>query len=316
MSSSIWVEDFRPRKVEDCILPERIKAQFRKMIEDNNVQNYSAIGSAGSGKTSSARALCEELNLEYMIINMSNESGIDTVRTKVVNFASSLSFRSNYKVIILDEFDYANRNSAQPALRGIIEEFAQNCRFILTGNYGNKIIDPLYSRCPPIDFNFTNEERLEMLKQFISRVREILNSENIAYDLRELADFCKESFPDFRRTLNVLQMNSKDGELKFSSLGSESTKKIDEIVSILSAKEFNFDACRTWVTQNVQANDGHLIRRAFYNRVKEFVKPEFLPAAVLTINQYDFKEASVVDKEINFVAFLIEFAMNVEFKGN
>lgn len=314
MSSSIWVEDFRPRKIDECILPERIKSQLRKMVEDKNVQNYSAIGSAGSGKTSSARALCEELNLEYMIINMSNESGIDTVRTKVVNFASSMSFRSDYKVIILDEFDYSNRNSSQPALRGVIEEFQQNCRFIITGNYANKIIDPIYSRCPPIDFNFTNEERLEMLKLFIGRVREILANENVAYDLRELAEFCKDSFPDFRRTLNVLQMNSKDGELKFSSLGSESTKKIDDIIKILSAKEFDFNACREWVTQNVQSNDGHLIRRAFYNRIKEFVKPESLPAAVLTINQYDFKEASVVDKEINFVAFLIEFAMNVEFK--
>lgn len=314
MSSSIWVEDFRPRKIDECILPERIKSQLRKMVEDKNVQNYSAIGSAGAGKTSSARALCEELNLEYMIINMSNESGIDTVRTKVVNFASSMSFRSDYKVIILDEFDYSNRNSSQPALRGVIEEFQQNCRFIITGNYANKIIDPIYSRCPPIDFNFTNEERLEMLKLFIGRVREILANENVAYDLRELAEFCKDSFPDFRRTLNVLQMNSKDGELKFSSLGSESTKKIDDIIKILSAKEFDFNACREWVTQNVQSNDGHLIRRAFYNRIKEFVKPESLPAAVLTINQYDFKEASVVDKEINFVAFLIEFAMNVEFK--
>lgn len=292
MSSSIWVEDFRPHKIDECILPERIKSQLRKMVEDKNVQNYSAIGSAGSGKTSSARALCEELNLEYMIINMSNESGIDTVRTKVVNFASSMSFRSDYKVIILDEFDYSNRNSSQPALRGVIEEFQQNCRFIITGNYANKIIDPIYSRCPPIDFNFTNEERLEMLKQFIGRVREILNSENIAYDLRELAEFCKDSFPDFRRTLNVLQMNSKDGELKFSSLGSESTKKIDDIIKILSAKEFDFNACREWVTQNVQANDGHLIRRAFYNRIKEFVKPESLPAAVLTFIANSIKNAT------------------------
>lgn len=315
MSNAIWVEDFRPHTVEECILPERIKSQFRKMLESGNVQNYAAIGNAGAGKTSSARALCEELGLEYTIINMSNESGIDTVRTKIVQFASSLSFRSAYKVIILDEFDYANKNSSQPALRGVIEEFMQNCRFIITGNYQNKIIDPIYSRCPIIDFNFTNEERLEMLKAFIVRVENILTNENIAYDRRELASFCKENFPDFRRTLNMLQMNSKNGELQFSSLGANSTTKVDEIISIISASNFSFDKCREWVVNNVQANDGHLIRRAFYNRVKDFVKLDSIPMAILTINKYDASESQVVDKEINFVAFLIEFAMNVEFKG-
>jgi hypothetical protein len=178
----IWVESFRPHTLDECILPERIKTRFRKMIESGTIQNYAAVGGPGSGKTSSARAMCEELGIEYIMINMSNESGIDTVRNKIVNFASSMSFTSSYKVIILDEFDHANKNSAQPALRGIIEEFQQNCRFIITANFQNKIIEPLFSRCPIISFDFTQDERTEILTQFIKRIQSILNEKGIAHD--------------------------------------------------------------------------------------------------------------------------------------
>lgn len=309
----IWVESFRPRTLDECILPERIKSSFRKMIETNNIQNYAAVGNAGSGKTSSARALCEQLNIEYIIINMSNESGIDTVRNKIVNFASSMSFTSSYKVIILDEFDYANKNSAQPALRGIIEEFQSNCRFIITANFKNKIIDPLFSRCPIIDFEFTPEERSEMLIQFIKRVEVILTSLSIVYDRKELAMFCKANFPDFRRTLNILQMNAKNGELQFSSLGSNSSEKIKELISCLHAKDFWL--VKEWVTNNTQGNDGHLIRRAIYDHLKEYVQGSSIPDAVLLINQYDYREAHVVDKEINMVSFLVDLMLAVEFKG-
>lgn len=307
----IWVESFRPHTLDECILPERIKTRFRKMIESGTIQNYAAVGGPGSGKTSSARAMCEELGIEYIMINMSNESGIDTVRNKIVNFASSMSFTSSYKVIILDEFDHANKNSAQPALRGIIEEFQQNCRFIITANFQNKIIEPLFSRCPIISFDFTQDERTEILTQFIKRIQSILNENAIAYDLKELITFCKSYFPDLRQILNTLQLNSANGELQFSSLGVTSTEKIDSLIAVLKKKEFW--PVKEWVTNNAQGNDGHLIRRAIYNNLKEHIKGHSVADAVLLINQYDYREAHVVDKEINMVSFLLELMMAVEF---
>lgn len=308
----IWVEDYRPKTVEECILPDRIKNVLRNMVKEKNIQNYSAVGLPGSGKTSSARALCEELGIEYLVINMSKESGIDTVRNKIVSYASSLSFTSDYKVIILDEFDYANKNSAQPALRGIIEEFAENCRFIITANYENKIMDALFSRCPPIHFEFTNEERSSCLLQYIKRVENILSENEISFDRIEVAKYCKNQYPDFRKTLKTLQLSSKDGELQLTSLGSNSTQKINELIGYLKAE--NFASCREWVVNNVQGNDGHLVRRALYDNLKSFVVDSSIPEAILLINKYDFQEANVVDKEINMAAFIIELMITLEFK--
>lgn len=308
----IWVEDYRPKVVEDCILPERIKNIFRNMVIEKNIQNYSAVGLPGSGKTSSARALCEELGIDYLIINMSKEGGIDTVRNKIVNYASSLSFTSDYKVIILDEFDYANKNTAQPALRGIIEEFAENCRFIITANYHNKIMDALFSRCPPIHFEFTKEERAECLIQYIRRAESILKENDIAFDRIELSKYCKRQYPDFRQTLKTLQINSVNNELQLTSLGSNSTQKINELIKSIS--EQNFAACREWIVENVNGNDGHLVRRVLYDNIKSFVKDSSIPEAILIINKYDFQESSVVDKEINMAAFVIELMSALEFK--
>lgn len=308
----IWVEDYRPKTVEECILPDRIKNVLRNMVKEKNIQNYSAVGLPGSGKTSSARALCEELGIEYLIINMSKESGIDTVRNKIVSYASSLSFTSDYKVIILDEFDYANKNSAQPALRGIIEEFAENCRFIITANYHNKIMDALFSRCPPIHFEFTNEERASCLLQYIKRVENILNENEVSFDRVEVAKYCKNQYPDFRKTLKTLQLSSKDGELQLTSLGSNSTQKINELIGYL--KDENFAGCREWVVNNVQGNDGHLVRRALYDNLKSFVSDSSIPEAILLINKYDFQESNVVDKEINMAAFIIELMITLDFK--
>lgn len=312
MSDLLWTEDFRPRNIDQCILPERIKSKFYEMISSNQIQNYSAVGSPGSGKTSSARALCEHLNIDYLQINMSVESGIDTVRNKIISYASTMSFSSPYKVIILDEFDGANRNSAQPALRGIMDEFKENCRFIITANFQNKIIDPLYSRCPPIEFEFTAEEKVEMLKQFIVRVEEIMKSSNIVYDRLELVNFCKSTFPDLRRTINILQMNSTAGELQLTSLGSAASEKINELVSYLKSCDFN--KCRAWIADNAQANDGHLIRRALYDHAKKYIKDDSIPSLILLINEYDVKESQVVDREINMAAFMISVMSNIEFK--
>lgn len=308
----IWIEDFRPRTIEESILPERIKHSLRKMVDNKNIQNYAAVGLPGSGKTSSARAMCEQLGIDYLMINMSNESGIDTVRSKIVSFASTMSFTSDYKVIILDEFDNSTA-AAQSALRGIIEEHLENCRFIITANFKNKIMDPIFSRCPIIDFTFTNEERIEMLKTFIVRVKSILTQNEIIFDTPDLIKFCKQNFPDFRKTLNILQMNSSDGELKFSSLGAYANEKISILIDMMKVQ--NFDGIREWVVNNAQANDGHLIRRAIYDRIKDYVDPESISSMVLMLNQYDARESQVVDKEINMVAFLYDSACNITFKG-
>ena len=308
----IWVEDYRPKNIEDCILPDRIKNVFRNMVKEKNIQNYAAVGLPGSGKTSSARALCEQLGIDYLIINMSKESGIDTVRNKIVSYASSLSFTSDYKVIILDEFDYANKNSAQPALRGIIEEFAENCRFIITANYENKIMDALFSRCPPIHFEFNNEERNSCLLQYVKRVESILNENNITFDRLEVAKYCKNQYPDFRKTLKTLQISSNNGELQLTSLGSNSTQKINELIGYLKTQDFS--KCREWIVHNIQGNDGHLVRRALYDNMKNYLKDESIPEAILLINKYDYQEANVVDKEINMAAFVIELMVNLEFK--
>ncbi len=307
----VWIERFRPKSVQECILPDRIKNNLLKMSENGNIQNYTAIGSAGSGKTSSARALCEQLGIDYILINMSNESGIDTVRNKIVNFASTMSFSSAYKTIILDEADHSSK-SAQASLRGIIEEFASSCRFIITANFKNGIIEPLYSRCPILEFNFSNEERSAMLIQFIKRVEYILEQDSIQYDRTELITYCKQNFPDFRGILNSLQLNSSHGELNISGLGSESAAQLNELIGYLKSK--SFDKCREWIVNNIKSNNTASVRRALYTRMKEFIQADSIPEFILLINQYDFKEASVVDKEINFLAFLVETMMNIEFK--
>lgn len=469
MSELLWIEKYRPKAIEECILPNRIKNSLTKMAEGGVIQNYAAVGLQGSGKTSSARALCDQLGIDYLLINMSAESGVDTVRTKIINYASTMSFSSKYKTIILDEcleenekvrvgtvnnwkgialkdlnhgvvypvvsfnmdsglfendsgsiisdkedevflitmesgrevkvngkhpfivvedhsygcdgemiyqhkyveksiddgldsshdiivldnddefgysFDwiakcesigrhrvinltvYKNHTfvtengitthncdhaskSAQASLRGVIEDHLDNCRFIITANYGNKIIPALYSRCPPIDFTFSNEERTDMLKQFITRIMNILTNHNIEYDKRALVEYCRLNFPDFRKTLNELQMNSIAGELKLTSLGAKSSDKIRELMLHLKAGDFGLS--REWVVNNMNGNDGHIIRRAIYDNMKEYIKDGSIPELVLLVNNYDYKEAHVVDKEINFIAFLVEIMVNIEF---
>lgn len=312
ISNNIWVEKYRPHTLDDCILPNRIKDQLREMITNNNVINYSAVGSSGSGKTSSIRAICEELGIDYLLINMSNENGIDTVRNKIVGFASTMSFTSNYKVIILDEFDYANANSTQPALRGVIEQFQENCRFVITANYKSKIIEAIYSRCPIVDFNFSNDEKKEMLKQFITRIKFILGENNIDYDNKELINLCINKFPDFRGTITNIQSSIRGDELYLNSLGSSSSQKIEELIDLLKKQDFNL--IRKWVVDNATSNDGHIVRRSLYNSMKDYVKDSSIPTMVMTINEYDYKESHVIDREVNMVAFLCALMVEVEFK--
>ena len=214
--------------------------------------------------------------------------------------------------IVTHNCDYANKNSSQPSLRGVIDEFINNCRFIVTANMKNNIIEPIYSRCPLIEFEFTNKERVEMLMSFVKRLEDILHSQNIVFDRRALATYCKSNFPDFRNTLNNLQMNVINGELELTSLGSSSTIKIEALFSIL--KEKDYWSMKDWVVNNSSGNDTHLIRRAIYDHIKDYIDGSTIPEAVLLVNKYDFQEGQVVDKQINMVAFLTDLMMTVVFK--
>lgn len=312
MNEMIWVEKYRPRCIDDCILPARIKSKLHEMISNGNVKSYTACGLPGSGKTSSARALLDQIDVDYMIINASSEGNIDTIRTKVVDYASKLSLKSNYKVIILDEGDGMTLAS-QKALRGVIEEFAANCRFIITANYSNKIEDAIKSRCPVIEFNFTTKERNEMITEFTKRMMKILSENNVTYDLPQLGKFCLARFPDFRKTINLLQQNVIDGVLNISDIEFISDDVIGELVKCLKSQ--NFNSMKKWVAENLNT-DGSLIRRALYNTMYSNIQNNSIPELIMILNEYDYKESFVVDKEINLIAMLtsIMLSNDIEFK--
>lgn len=308
----IWVESLRPKNIDECILPQRIKNRLNEMVQGGVIKNYTACGSAGSGKSSSARALCEQLGVEYLLINMSNESGIDTIRNKVINFASSssLDFGDNgqsYKVIILDEIDHSS-NQAQASLRGVIEEFQHNCRFILTANYKTKIMDALFSRCPMLEFEFVADEKREMCRQFHNRIMDILDKYGIAYDKLSLMKFIIANFPDFRSIINQVQMSIKDNELNLDGLGADSKEKIENLEAIMKAKDFN--SLIKWVDENANG-DYHNIRASIYEYFREKLTGEMLAVLIMTLNKYDYQDSFVIDKNINMLAFLTEL-MNDE----
>lgn len=309
ITDSLYVERFRPHTVEETILPPRIKDFLFSMVKSGQVQNYLACGGAGSGKTSSCKALLEELGVEHMLINMSESGNIDTVRTKIKSYASTMSMYSDYKVIILDEI-CGSSQTAQQALRGIMEEFAENCRFILTANYGNKIIDALKSRCPVIDFQFDKVEKESMLRQFIKRAREILDQDKIEYDKTELVKFCIKTFPDFRKTLNLLQRNTHSGVLNIQDYGVTAEGKINELIVHLKSQQFT--AMRKWVGENGDC-DVNLIFRALYDKSYDCVQKEDIPALILILAEFDYKNGFVVDKEINLVAALVTIMQDVNF---
>lgn len=309
--SLIWSEKYRPKTVEECAAPARIKEYFKEMISRQDVENMTFVGPAGTGKTTMARAICEELGFEYIIINASENGNIDTLRTTVRNFASTVSFESKLKVIILDEADGLNPQSTQPALRGAIEEFAKNCRFILTANYDNKIITPIKSRAPVVDFSISKEERIEVIPQIQKRVRQILQEENIQYDKNDIPALIIRYFPDFRLIINHIQRFSSSGELKITGGGALDEKEFNNLVKLLSARDFT--GMRKWVAENL-SNNGADLRRQFYDKMVGIIKPESTPQLVLTLSEYDYKENFVVDKEINTVAMLTEIMSNISFR--
>ena len=309
MDHLLWTEKYRPQTISDCILPERLKKSFQEYVNQNEIPNLLLTGGAGVGKTTVAKAMCNEVGCDYMVINGSDENGVDTIRVKIKNYASSMSFAGGRKVIILDEADYLTPN-AQAILRNAIEEFASNCSFIFTCNYKTKIIEPLHSRCAVIDFTLRTNEKAQMASAFFKRIESILDTEKVEYESKVLAEVVKKHFPDFRRVINELQRYSKLGKIDVGILSQIGDISLSQIVKHL--KEKDFTAVRKWsATAEV---DNTTFFRKLYDALYDIAKPQSIPQAVIILADYQYKQAFVADHEINLVACLTELMANVEFK--
>ena len=314
MSDFLWVEKYRPKKISDCILTEDLKNTFSKFLIQKEIPNLLLSGTAGTGKTTVARALCEELGADYIIINGSDEGRhIDTLRTTIKNFASTVSLdeSNTHKVVIIDEADYMNADSVQPALRNFIETFYKNCRFIFTCNFKNKIIPALHSRCTVIDFRITNGQKVKTATAFLKRLGALLKEENIEYDNKVLAELIQRHYPDFRRTINELQRYSVTGKIDSGILVSLSDINNKELVKLL--KEKRFSDMRKWVVQTLDKEPSSLFS-SIYEILYKNLQPQSVPAAVLTIADYQYKSAFVADHEINMVACLTQIMAECKFK--
>ena len=307
----LWVEKYRPQTTKECILPKDIKKTFQDIVDTGEMQNLLLSGGAGCGKTTIAKALCNELDCDYIMINCSEDGNIDTLRTKIRNFASTVSISGGKKVVILDEFDYSNAQSTQPALRGFIEEFAGNCRFILTCNFKNRIIEPLHSRCTCVEFRIPNSEKPNLAGQFLERMKEILDQEQVSYSEAVLAELIMKHFPDFRRVINELQRYSVAGTIDegiLTQLGEVNLKKL-----VTSMKEKDFTNVRKCVVENLD-NDQTQIFRKIYDTLYDYMTPQSIPQAILVLSEYQYKSAFVADQEINLTACLVELMMGCEYK--
>ena len=310
MEHLLWVEKHRPQTVEDCILPDRLKKPFQEYVNQKQIPNLLLFGGAGVGKTTIAKAMCNEIDCDFMVINGSDESGIDTFRTKIKNYASSMSLSGGRKVIIIDEADYLNPNSTQPALRNAIEDFASNCSFIFTCNYKNRIIEPLHSRCAVIDFSLRNGEKVKMASSFLKRIQNILKIESVAYEQSVVAELIKKHFPDFRRVINELQRYSQFGKIDTGILAQIGDVSIDELIRYI--KEKDFGSIRKWVASNEV--DSNSLFRKLYDSLYEVLKPQSIPQAVIVLADYQYKAAFVADQEINIAACLTELMVDCEFQ--
>ena len=312
MVESLWVEKYRPHTIADCILPEEYKNTFQSYVDRKEIPHLLLCGGPGTGKTTVARALCDEIGCDYLLINGSDESGIDTFRTKIKTYASSMSLTGGKKVIIIDEADYLNPNSTQPAMRAAMEEFAVNCTFIMTCNFKNRIIEPLHSRCAVIEFKLRKEDRPKMAMAFMKRATEILNNEKIPFDKAVLAEVVKKHFPDYRRILNELQRYSVSGKIDTGILSSIADVSINELVSAL--KDQNFGAMRKWVA-DFGAEDPARVYRKIYDSLYDVIDKSTIPNAVLILAKYQYQSAFVPDQELNMVACLTEMMVEVKFNG-
>ena len=311
MNDILWVEKYRPVTIDDCILPSELKQTFQQFVDNEEIPNLLLTGTAGVGKTTVAKAMLEQIGCTYMMINGSEESGIDTLRTKIKNFASTVSMDGKRKYVILDEADYLNPQSTQPALRGFIEEFSRNCGFILTCNFRNRIIEPLHSRCSTVEFRIPNAEKPQLAMGFMKRVQYILETENVKSDERVVAELINKFFPDWRRCLNELQRYSATGNIDAGILVNLSDTSIKELVSFIGDKDFK--SCREWVVHNLD-NDPHRIYRRIYDSLSGNVPDSAIPHCVLILGNYSYKSAFVADQEINLLACLTEMMIEVPFK--
>lgn len=306
----LWVEKYRPQTIEDCILPDKTKATFKEFLKKGEVPNLLLCGTAGTGKTTVARALCEELGCDYIVINGSDEGRqIDTLRTKIKSFASAVSFESKTKVVIIDEADYLNRESVQPALRAFIETFSENCRFIFTCNYKQKIIDPLHSRTTVIEFKTDKKDQPVLASKFMKRMQFVLDAEGVTYKDKVLAELLMKYIPDYRRVLNELQRYSSSGTIDEGILSNISDINTKDLISSLKDKDWK--KMRQWVANNVDTDPQGIFRYIYDSLLPEI---KTVPQMVLLIADYQYKAAFVADQEINLTACLTEIMASIQFK--
>ena len=308
----LWVEKYRPKTIKDTILSPELKTLFQTFVDNKNVPNLLLTGSQGIGKTTVAKAMLEELGADYIVINGSDEGRlIDTLRTKIKNFASSVSLAGGRKYVILDEADYCNAETVQPALRNFMEEYSKNCGFIMTCNFVNKIIQPLHSRCSVVEFKIANKDKPTMAKDLYVRILNILKQENISFEEKVIQQVLGKHFPDNRRILNELQRYSATGHIDSGILANLSETSIKELMQQLKDKEFT--TIRKWVGKNIDGDVAPMFRK-IYDTINQYAKPSSLPQIVVTIADYQYKSAFVADQEVNFMAFLTELMVDTEWQ--
>ena len=307
----LWVEKYRPQKIADVIIEEKQKQIFQKIVETGEIPNMLFTGTAGLGKTTVAKAICNEIGADYILINGSEEGNIDTLRGKIKQFASTVSLSGGYKVVILDEADYLNPQSTQPALRGFIEEFSNNCRFILTCNFKNRIIEPLHSRCSVYEFNSDKKTLAKLASQFMARLKGILETEKVEYTDKALANLILKHAPDWRRVLNQCQTYSISGKIDEGILVNVGDESYKALMGYLKDKDFK--KMRSWVANNIDT-DASSIFRGIYDRMVTYLDPSSIPQVVLILADYQYKNAFVADHELNVVACMTEIMANAEWQ--
>ena len=308
----LWVEKYRPQKIDDCILPDALKTTFKEYVAKGELPTLLLSGTAGIGKTTVAKALCNEIGAEYIVVNGSEEGrSIDVLRTTIKGFATTVSLTDAKKVVIIDEADYMNAQSVQPALRNFIEEYSNNCRFIFTANYKNRIIDPLHSRSAVIDFKIETKDKQSIAAQFFKRATQVLQAENIEFDPKVVAELITKHFPDWRRVLNELQRYSVSGKIDSGILVNMSEESYKDLIKNMKAK--NFSEVRKWVGKNADADTVALFRM-LWETSSENIEPSSVPQLVLILADYQYKAAFVADQELNIMAALTEIMAQCKFK--
>ena len=311
METFLWVEKYRPKTIDNCILPENLKTTFSEFVKDKHIPNLILSGGPGVGKTTVAKAMLNEIGATSLLINGSEESGIDVLRNKIKNFASTVSLEGGRKYVILDEADYLNPQSTQPALRGFMEEFHKNCGFILTCNYKNRLIEPLHSRCAVVDFSINGKEKDEIMLLFFKRLKSILDKEGVESEVKVLAKLISKHFPDWRRVLNECQRYAVSGKIDSGILVTFSDVAVNDVIKNL--KDKNFPEVRKWVNSNLD-NDSNVLLRRVYDGLTGVVDGPSIAAAVLIVAKYQYQSAFVADQEINLLAAMTEIMVECEFK--